>query len=96
MKVLRFHGFDRKQLKRTAEQIVVALDSDEEEDEKLSSFDIMVTTYEAFLSEKAWLRQAFVWKYLVLDEGHKIKNDLSSVSQALQGINCEHRLLISG
>ena len=38
------------------------------------AFDIIVTTYETFLSEQTWFKRIFVWRYCVLDEGHKIKN----------------------
>lgn len=36
-------------------------------------FHIMITTYETFQSEQGWFKTAFVWKYVVLDEGHKVK-----------------------
>ncbi|GAB7361681.1 hypothetical protein MBLNU230_g1730t1 [Neophaeotheca triangularis] len=58
--------------------------------------DIVVTTYETFTSEQRWFKHAFVWRYCVLDEGHKIKNDKSNVSSALQGLAAEYRLLLTG
>lgn len=61
-----------------------------------AGFDVMITTYEAFTAENTWLKAAFVWRYCILDEGHKIKNDKSGVSQALQGLRAEHRLLLTG
>ena len=36
-------------------------------------FHLMITTYETFQAEQSWFKTAFVWKYVVLDEGHKIK-----------------------
>jgi SWI/SNF-related matrix-associated actin-dependent regulator of chromatin subfamily A member 5 len=59
-------------------------------------FDIMVTNYETFQSEASWFKQAFVWRYCILDEGHKIKNDKTNISLALQGLQAEHRLLLTG
>lgn len=59
-------------------------------------FDVMVTNYETFQSESSWLKQAFVWRYCILDEGHKIKNDKTNISLALQGLQAEHRLLLTG
>ncbi|THY64205.1 hypothetical protein D6C99_00299 [Aureobasidium pullulans] len=59
-------------------------------------FDIMVTTYETFVSESAWLKRAFPWRYCILDEGHKIKNDKTNIALALQGLQAEHRLLLTG
>lgn len=58
--------------------------------------DIVVTTYEGYLSEQNWFKRAFVWSYVVLDEGHKIKNDLSLISKALQGLGAEYRLILTG
>ncbi|KAI8821328.1 P-loop containing nucleoside triphosphate hydrolase protein [Fimicolochytrium jonesii] len=58
-------------------------------------FDICITTYEMFVSESHWFKY-MSWKYCVLDEGHKIKNETSQVSQTLQGIKSEFRLLLTG
>jgi SWI/SNF-related matrix-associated actin-dependent regulator of chromatin subfamily A member 5 len=35
--------------------------------------DLVVTTYDAYLAEQAWFKRAFVWRYVILDEGHKVK-----------------------
>lgn len=35
--------------------------------------DLVVTTYESYLAEQGWFKRAFVWRYVVLDEGHKVK-----------------------
>jgi SWI/SNF-related matrix-associated actin-dependent regulator of chromatin subfamily A member 5 len=35
--------------------------------------DLVVTTYDAYLAEQSWLKRAFVWRYVILDEGHKVK-----------------------
>lgn len=58
--------------------------------------DLVVTTYEGFVAEQGWFKKAFVWKYVVLDEGHKIKNNLSQISHALQGLGAEFRLILTG
>ncbi|RPA84997.1 hypothetical protein BJ508DRAFT_205695 [Ascobolus immersus RN42] len=59
-------------------------------------YDVVITTYEAFEKEKTWFSRAFVWRYVVLDEGHKIKNEKSLISRALQGIRSEFRLILTG
>jgi len=74
---------------------VINLDSDEELDDS-PGVDLVVTTYETFSAEQSWLKRAFAWKYVILDEGHKIKNDLSQVSTALQGLGAEYRLILTG
>lgn len=73
---------------------VISLDTDSEDDKR--GFDVVVTTYETFQSEKSWFNRAFVWRYVVLDEGHKIKNDLSLVATSLQGLKAEFRLILTG
>ncbi|KAJ9644614.1 hypothetical protein H2199_003577 [Coniosporium tulheliwenetii] len=59
-------------------------------------YDLVVTTYETFQAEQGWFKTAFVWRYVVLDEGHKIKNNLTDISRALQGMQAEHRLILTG
>jgi SWI/SNF-related matrix-associated actin-dependent regulator of chromatin subfamily A member 5 len=41
-----------------------------------------------------WSRLHF--QYIVLDEGHKIKNHLTQISQAVRRLHCENRLLLTG
>ena len=78
-------------------QAVVVVDSDSDQDiAEVKGVDIVVTTYETFLAEQSWFKRAFVWRYVVLDEGHKIKNDLSLVSVALHGLQAEFRLILTG
>lgn len=72
------------------------IDLDAEEDTDSGEVDVVVTTYESYLAEQSWIKRAFVWRYVILDEGHKIKNDLSLVSKALQGLSAEHRLILTG
>ena len=75
---------------------IIDLDSDLADGSKERAVDLIVTTYEGFLAEQGWFKKAFVWSYVVLDEGHKIKNDLSLISKALQGLGAEYRLILSG
>ena len=87
LNVVRFHGpkTEREKLKGDCR---VA--------KRAAEIDIIVTTYETFVSEHNWFKRAFTWNYCILDEGHKIKNSKSNVSQALYGIRADHRLLLTG
>lgn len=58
-------------------------------------FDVVVTSYEGLLKEKNKLSKV-PWKYLIIDEAHRIKNEKSSLSMAVRTMNVEHRLLITG
>lgn len=58
--------------------------------------EIVVATYESYRAEEKRLKHGGNWQYLVLDEGHKVKNHKSAVSIALQGLSAQHRLLLTG
>lgn len=58
-------------------------------------FDALVMSYEALLKEKGRLSK-IPWRYLMIDEAHRIKNENSSLSRAIRTMNTEHRLLITG
>jgi SWI/SNF-related matrix-associated actin-dependent regulator of chromatin subfamily A member 5 len=64
--------------------------------EEAQPVDLVITTYETFVTEQSWFKRAFAWRYVVTDEGHKLKNNKSNVSSALQTIRAEHRLLLTG
>ncbi|KAF2829500.1 hypothetical protein CC86DRAFT_465101 [Ophiobolus disseminans] len=61
-----------------------------------SSYKIIVTTYDTFASEQSWFKSSFIWRYCVLDEGHKIKSSVTQISLALRNISAEHRLILTG
>ncbi|MCJ1283251.1 hypothetical protein MMC26_002579 [Xylographa opegraphella] len=87
----------RKKYQRltAAGKTIIDLEADDQPEES-SGVDLVVTTYETFSAEESWFKRAFVWKYVILDEGHKIKNDLSQISAALQGLGAEFRLILTG
>lgn len=60
-----------------------------------STWDVCVCSFEIAIIEKAWLRK-IKWKYLIIDEAHRIKNENSKLSQVVREYSVEHRLLITG
>ncbi|KAI9667513.1 MAG: hypothetical protein M1821_000329 [Bathelium mastoideum] len=60
------------------------------------TFYLVVTTYETFSAEQIWFKRAVTWRYVVLDEGHKIKNDGSLVARSLQNVKAEYRIILTG
>jgi len=58
-------------------------------------FDCLVMSYEALLRERGRLSK-IEWKYLIIDEAHRIKNENSSLSKAIRTMTTAHRLLITG
>lgn len=58
-------------------------------------FDVVVCSYEAVLKEKG--RFGIIdWRYLIIDEAHRIKNEKSSLSFAVRTMKTQFRLLITG
>ena len=47
-------------------------------------WDVCVTSYEMVIREKSVFKK-FNWRYLVIDEAHRIKNEKSKVGMGNQG-----------
>ncbi|KAL1798541.1 hypothetical protein ACET3X_002578 [Alternaria dauci] len=60
------------------------------------AYKIVVTTYETFQAEQSWFKHSFAWRYVVLDEGHKIKSSVTQISTSLKSISAEYRLILTG
>ncbi|KAF8359152.1 isw-1 [Pristionchus pacificus] len=58
-------------------------------------FDVVVTSYEMILKEKSTLKK-FVWKYIIIDEAHRIKNEKSKLSEFIRLFKSKNRLLLTG
>jgi len=59
------------------------------------NFDVLVTSYEIAIKEKAALKK-FCWRYLIIDEAHRIKNEKSILSQVVRLYDSQYRLLLTG
>jgi ATP-dependent helicase STH1/SNF2 len=63
---------------------------------KNTKWNVCVTTYEYILKDRLVLNK-FHWQYIVVDEGHRMKNSGSKFAQTLgQQYQSEHRLLLTG
>ncbi|KAF8401535.1 hypothetical protein HHK36_012477 [Tetracentron sinense] len=58
-------------------------------------FDVCVTSFEMAIKEKTTLRH-FSWRYVIIDEAHRIKNENSLLSKTMRLYNTNYRLLITG
>jgi SWI/SNF-related matrix-associated actin-dependent regulator of chromatin subfamily A member 5 len=63
---------------------VISLDTDSEDEEDLG-VDLVVTTYDCYKAEQSWFKTAFVWRYVVLDEGHTVCTLLNRLEHLLMG-----------
>lgn len=59
------------------------------------SWDVVITTYEIVNMEKTSLAK-IAWRYLIIDEAHRLKNEASQFSQTVRILNTESRLLLTG
>ena len=63
---------------------------------KSSKWNVCITTYEYILKDRLVLNK-FHWQYVVIDEGHRMKNARSRFASTLgQQYTTEHRLLLTG
>ena len=58
-------------------------------------WDVVITTYEIVNMEKGPLTK-IAWRYLIIDEAHRLKNEASQFSQTVRMLNTQSRLLLTG
>jgi ATP-dependent DNA helicase len=82
--MLMYHGSkeDRKQIR-------------DAEFKKGGMLPVVVTSYEIVLRDRKYLEK-FEWKYLVVDEGHRLKNLNCKLIRELKKISSANRLLLTG
>lgn len=59
------------------------------------TFPVIITSYEIIMNDKAYL-EAFRWKFIIVDEGHRIKNLNCKLIKTLKGFDSANRLLLTG
>ena len=64
-------------------------------DVKPGKFDIVVTSFEIACREKSTFKK-IEWKYFVIDEAHRIKNEDSLLSRVVREFKTSARLLLTG
>lgn len=88
-RILRFHG-NKDERAEIVEHHLKPARLGERRD-----WDVMITTYEVVNLEKGPLTKV-AWKYLIIDEAHRLKNEESQFSQTVRLLQTEHRLLLTG
>lgn len=60
------------------------------------AFNVLLTTYEYIMKDKGYLRR-LTWQYIIVDEGHRMKNKESKFAQTLGTLyQARHRILLTG
>lgn len=62
---------------------------------KQDRLGIVITSYEIILRDRRYLDK-FKWKFLIVDEGHRLKNINSKLIKELKKLKTENRLLLTG
>jgi len=83
MNVFKFHGNKEERMDLKKEKLLAG------------KFDVCITSYEIAIIEKAALKK-FSWRYLVIDEAHRIKNEKSLLSKIVRLYRSQYRLLLTG
>ena len=88
MRIVRLHSGDQNERELMRTELLA----------DISNFDVVVTTYEMANSAnmKTVLCHRIHWRYLVLDEGHRIKNEKTALYERLRLVKCQRKLLLTG
>ncbi|XP_027851199.2 lymphoid-specific helicase-like [Aphis gossypii] len=89
LNTLLYHGTDNERCKIRS-QINVKHTVD-----KLDYFSIVITTFEILRIDTKVLK-GYDWKYITIDEGHKMKNPLTLTSRCLREFACTNKLILTG
>jgi len=88
LRVVRFHG-SREEREDFVQNVLKPHDGDDRE------WDVVVTTYEIANRERRSLSK-FPWRYMIIDEAHRLKNETSQFSMTVREMETQHRLLLTG
>lgn len=59
------------------------------------NYPIIITSYEIIMSDAKFMKHV-KWDYLVVDEGHRLKNCNCRLIRELKTLNADNRLLLTG
>ncbi|KAJ5070905.1 b-tfiid tata-box-binding protein-associated factor 1 [Anaeramoeba ignava] len=62
---------------------------------KIPNSNIVISSYDIVRKDIHYLKKQ-LFDYLILDEGHIIRNPTTKISQAVKSIKAQHRLILSG
>jgi len=65
-------------------------------DIRSGDFDVLVTTYGILRSEKSFFTQRLVWRCVVVDEAHTIKNESAAITQVCRKLRTIFRVAMTG
>jgi ATP-dependent DNA helicase len=60
-----------------------------------TTFPVVVTSYEVIMRDRKYLSK-YQWKYIIVDEGHRLKNMDCKLIRELKSYHSANRLLLTG
>ncbi|KAF0990376.1 hypothetical protein HZS_6206, partial [Henneguya salminicola] len=58
-------------------------------------WDVIICSYEICIKDKTYFNKIF-FRYVIIDEAHRIKNECSKLSEIVRGFKSSNRLLLTG
>ena len=89
IRVLKFHGTKDERASIVANHMKPVTDHSKRD------WDVVVTTYEIMNMEKMPLGK-IAWHFLIIDEAHRLKNEMSMFAQNIRALETKNRLLLTG
>ncbi|KAI5082173.1 hypothetical protein GOP47_0001916 [Adiantum capillus-veneris] len=86
MDVLMYHGSKNVRMALRRERMPATI---------TASFPVIVTSYEVAMNDRPFLAD-FKWKYIVVDEGHRLKNFDCKLLKELKQMPADNTLLLTG
>ena len=88
LRVVRLHSGDENERARLRKEVVP----------NTESYYVAVTTYEMACNPafNVTLTQKVMWRTMILDEGHRVKNEETAAHQVLKRVKRQHTLLLTG
>lgn len=86
--VILYHGTkaEREQIRKSRMPLQL---------QKSLDFPVIITSFELCIADRAFLEK-YVWQYIILDEGHRIKNRNCRLLRELKSLKSVSRLLLTG
>jgi len=81
--------------KRIGKPVVEDSDEESAEDDPYASFPIIVTTYDMIIKDRLHLAK-YDWGYIVVDEGHRLKNLNCKLMQEIKKYPSAGRMILTG
>jgi SWI/SNF-related matrix-associated actin-dependent regulator of chromatin subfamily A member 5 len=89
LRTIKFHG-DKDERAEIVQNVLKPTINESDR-----TWDVCITTYEVASLEKTAVAKV-AWRYLIIDEAHRLKNEESQFSHTVRLLNTEHRLLLTG